>query len=63
MTNLIGKRVKIKIKRENKFRNGILEKIDTYIFGGLDCGEYEAIFLKQPKKTLVIKRSEIEIIK
>ena len=59
----LNKKVKVKIKRENKFKHGILDKIDYYIFGGFDCGEYEAIWLKQNSKTLIIRLNEIETLK
>jgi len=60
--NLIGKKVKIKVAWEKRYRHGIIEKIDTCIFGGLDFGEHKAVFLKQPTKTLAIKLKEIEEI-
>ena len=55
----IETQVKVKIKNEKRFKHGILAKVDNYIFGGLDFGEYEAIFLRQPRKTLIIKLKEI----
>lgn len=60
--SLIGVKIALKIKGENKVRHGILEKIDTQIFGGLDCGEYEALYLRQPSRILAIRLKEIEKI-
>lgn len=60
MENFIGKR--IKVKGENRYRHGILEKIDSCVFNGLDFGEYEALWLKQNRKTLIIKKEEIKEI-
>jgi len=58
----IGTKVKIKVRGEKRYRHGILEKVDTYLFGGLDFGEHEALFLRQKRKTLVIRLKEIEQI-
>jgi len=58
----IETKVKIKIRGEKRYRHGILEKVDNYIFQGLDCGEHEALFFRQKKGILVIRLKEVEQI-
>ena len=58
----IGTKVKVKMIGDRGYRHGLLDKIDTWVFGGLDCGEYEALFLKQNRRTLVMRLEEIKQI-
>jgi hypothetical protein len=59
----IGQQVKIKIKCEHRYRHGIIDKIDTFVFYNcFDSGEHESVFLKQKSKTLVIALKTLEAI-
>lgn len=58
----IETKIKIRVRGEKRYKHGILEKVDNYIFQGLDCGEHRCLFLQQRGKTLIIRLEEIEQI-